>query len=299
MVKTQYNAQIQVLRSDNGGEYQNSELQQFFEEEGIINQTTCSNTPQQNGVAERKNHHLLEVVRAILIEAHMSLSFWGEALAFATYSINQTPSRSIGFQTPFKALSDTVIAPTVPNLPPRIFGCVVFVHLHKHQRNKLAPRALRCVFLGYAMHQKGYRCYHPPTQRMLIIMDVVFHEELMYFSSKSELQGEYQKEYDLATCYDIHDTSVISLDLDIDPHLEDEDVIAPQIASPPIEDEEVSGPQAVSPSIEELESLIGIPHQSSTEDALIPEPELPKKNSQSISIEVFPNLYMNLKFLVK
>jgi transposase InsO family protein len=215
MIKTQYNAQIQVLRSDNGGEYQSSELQHFFEVEGIINQTTCSNTPEQNGVAERKNRHLLEVVRAILIEANMPLSYWGEALAFAVYSINRTPSRSIEYQTPLKALSDVSIAPSVPNLPLRIFGCVVFVHLHKHQRSKLAPRALRCVFLGYAMHKKGYRCYHPPTQRMFITIDVVFHEELMYFSPKAELQGKYQKEYDPITCLDVHDTSVLNLDLDI------------------------------------------------------------------------------------
>jgi hypothetical protein len=119
-------------------------LQQFFEVEGIINQTKCSNTPQQNGVAKRKNRHLLEVVRAILIEANMPLSYWGEALAFAVYSINRTPSRSIAYQTPLKALSDVIIAPSVPNLPLRIFGCVVFVHLHKHQRIKLAPRALLC-----------------------------------------------------------------------------------------------------------------------------------------------------------
>jgi transposase InsO family protein len=75
MIETQYNAQIQVLRSDNGGEYQSSEHQQYLETYGIINQTTCSNTPQQNGVVERKNRHLLEVVRASLIKANMPLSY--------------------------------------------------------------------------------------------------------------------------------------------------------------------------------------------------------------------------------
>jgi len=104
------------------------------------------------------------------------------------------PSSPINFRTPFQALSDAVVALTVLNLPPHIFGCVAFVHLHKHQCNKLTPRALRCVFLGYATHQKGYRCYHPPTRRMFITMDVVFHEDSMYFSPKPELQGENQKE---------------------------------------------------------------------------------------------------------
>ncbi|RVW98129.1 Retrovirus-related Pol polyprotein from transposon TNT 1-94 [Vitis vinifera] len=62
MIETQYNAKVRVLRSDNGGEYQSSDLQKYLEGHGIIHQTTCSNTPQQNGVAERKNRHLLEVV---------------------------------------------------------------------------------------------------------------------------------------------------------------------------------------------------------------------------------------------
>ena len=75
MACSQYNAQVQVLRSENRGEYLSFEFQQYLEAHGTIHQTTCSNTPQQNEVADRKNRHLLEVVRASLIEAHMSLSY--------------------------------------------------------------------------------------------------------------------------------------------------------------------------------------------------------------------------------
>ncbi|KAL6319019.1 hypothetical protein AAG906_001492 [Vitis piasezkii] len=74
---------------DNGGEYHNSDLQKYLEGHGIIHQTTCSNTPQKNGVAERKNRHLLEVVRASLIAAKMSISYWGEAIISAAYLINR------------------------------------------------------------------------------------------------------------------------------------------------------------------------------------------------------------------
>ena len=97
MIRTQYNAQVQVLRSDNGGEYLSSELQQYLEAHRIIHQTNCSNTPQQNGVAERKNRHLLEVVRASLIEAHMPLSYWGGALTSAAYLIKWVLSNTIDF----------------------------------------------------------------------------------------------------------------------------------------------------------------------------------------------------------
>ena len=130
----------------------------------IIHQTTCSNTPQQNGVAERKNQHLLEVVCASLIAVKIPISYWGEAITSIAYLINRVPSSSIDFQTPLQALTNVVVAPIVTNLPPFVFGCVAFMHLHKHQRTKLTSRTLQCVFIGYALHKKGYQCYHPPTR---------------------------------------------------------------------------------------------------------------------------------------
>ena len=67
MVSVQFHAHIKVVRSDNGGEYFQQQLKDFMESSGIIHQTSCPNTPQQNGVAERKNRHLLEVTRSLLI----------------------------------------------------------------------------------------------------------------------------------------------------------------------------------------------------------------------------------------
>ena len=131
MVCSQYNAQVQVLRSDNRGEYLSFELKQYLEAHGTIHQTTCSDTPQQNGVAERKNRHLFEVVHVSLIEAHMPLSYWGHTLTSATYLINQIPSSTIDFRTSSQALIEAIVAPVGPNLPPHVFGCVAFLHLHK------------------------------------------------------------------------------------------------------------------------------------------------------------------------
>lgn len=65
------------------------------------------------------------------------------------------PSNRINFKIPSQALDEAVIALAVQNLTPHIFGCVASVHLHKHQCDKLSPRAMRCFFLGYATHQKG------------------------------------------------------------------------------------------------------------------------------------------------
>ena len=192
MIATQYQTNIQVIRTDNRGEFINHSLKDYLNTHGIIHQTTCPYTPQQNGVAERKNRHLLEVVRAFLFEAHMPTSYWGEAVTAGAYIINRVPSSSLQFQTPFEVLHRLVSAPTMPNLPPKVFGCVAYVHLHKGLRTKLEPRGLRCVFVGYALHQKGYRCYHPPSRQLYVTLDVVFHETTMYYSSQTKENDEVQ-----------------------------------------------------------------------------------------------------------
>ncbi|KAK2996779.1 hypothetical protein RJ639_025625 [Escallonia herrerae] len=285
-----------IRQSDNGGEYLSAELQQYLKAHGIIHQTTCSNTPQQNGVAERKNRHLLEVVRASLMEAHLPLSYWREALISAAYLINRVPSRTIDYQTSSQAFIEAIVAPVLPNLPPHVFGCVAFVHLHKHQRNKLSPRALRCVFVGYAAHQKGYRCYHPPTRKMFITLDVVFHEDLMYFSTESELQGEHQKEiqtldYDdeLAENVDVHifeDTQISedagNLDISEDELSEPVNQVGKFVEESSREHAET---EVVTPSQSEFDTphATDTPHQSLAEDA--PEPhrkQLPQRLTRGI-----------------
>ena len=60
------------------------------------------------------------------------------------------------------------------NLPPQVFSCVVYVHLKKWDRNKLQPRAVKCVFVGYGVHKKGYRCFDPVHDKMYTTMDCDF-----------------------------------------------------------------------------------------------------------------------------
>jgi transposase InsO family protein len=89
MILTQFNTRVQVLRSDNGGEYFKKELSAYFHAYGIIHQTSCVDTPQQNGVAERKNLHLLEVARSLLFAMNVPKSFWGDAVLTAAYLISE------------------------------------------------------------------------------------------------------------------------------------------------------------------------------------------------------------------
>ena len=80
-------------------------------------------------------------------------------------------------------------------LPPRVFGCVSYVHLHKNQRTKLDPCARRYLFLGYVVHQKSYRCYDLFIRRTYVTIDVTFLESEPFFPAPtSSLQGETQDE---------------------------------------------------------------------------------------------------------
>jgi hypothetical protein len=109
---------------------------------------------------------------------------WVEAISSAVYLINRTPSSVLNFRRPLDVLSDHCILPPIVHLIPRIFGCVVYVHLHPHQRTKLEKRAVKCMFVGYGSAQKGYRAYHPPSKKFYISMDVTFYENNFYYPEK-------------------------------------------------------------------------------------------------------------------
>ena len=193
MVKTQFETNIKVIRSDNGTEFVNQELQLFFKENGILHETSCVGTPQQNGVAERKNRHILEISRALLIESNVPKYFWDSAVLFAVYLMNRTPTRVNDFKTPLQVFSEHMKLKSVLNLIPKIFGCIVYVHLQKEFRSKLDSRAEKCVFLGVGQNQKGFKCYNPITQKFYISMDVTFLEhEYFYKSINIPIQGENQ-----------------------------------------------------------------------------------------------------------
>ena len=155
----------------------------FFEKQGILHESSCVNTPQQNGVAERKNSHLLAVTRALLFQTNVPKHFWGEAVLTATHLINRLPTQVLGSKSPIEVLTHFHPNFNASNgLIPRIFGCVAFVHVHSYQRTKLDPRALKCVFVGYSSTKKGYKCY-PPSKKFFVSADVTFSESESYFGS--------------------------------------------------------------------------------------------------------------------
>jgi transposase InsO family protein len=84
LVENQFGKNVKVVRSDNGLEFK---ISQFYSSKGIIHQTSCVNTPQQNGVAERKHRHLLNVARALFFQATLPKHFWRDAILTAAYLI--------------------------------------------------------------------------------------------------------------------------------------------------------------------------------------------------------------------
>lgn len=183
LVQNQFNVQIQAIRTDNGTEYVNKIFGTFMSEQGILHQTSCPNTPQQNGVAERKNRHILEVARALMFTMNVPKFLWSEAVLTATYLINRTPLRVTGMKSPCELiLKDNTFV-----VPPKLFGCTCFVRDHRPSVSKLDPRALKCIFLGYSSGQRGYKCWSPSERRTFVSMDVTFRESKPFYGEKTDL----------------------------------------------------------------------------------------------------------------
>ena len=101
LIKTQFGREVKVLRSDNGGEFFNTQCKELFDYHGIVHQSSCPHTPQQNGVVERKHRHILETARAIRFQSHLPSKFWGERITTGVYIINRVRSTVLRNKTPF------------------------------------------------------------------------------------------------------------------------------------------------------------------------------------------------------
>ena len=179
-ISTQYSLTPKILRTDNAMEFVQTALQDHCSSLGIIHQTSCPHTSQQNGVAERKHRHLLDMTCTLLVEMGVPHYLWHDALLTSAYLLNRLPSSPLGGEVPHRRLHPTR---ELFSLPPRVFGCVAFVHDHTPNLSKLSPRSIKGVFVGYSRTQKGYRVYLPDQRKYLVSADVTFFESTRYFSA--------------------------------------------------------------------------------------------------------------------
>ena len=165
----------------------NGDFDEYLSNFGIIHQTTCPGTSEQNGLAERKNRHILEIARCIMFAMNVPKYLWSEAVMTAAYLMNRMPSRVLGYKTPIECLTGR----TTYVVPPKVFGCTCFVKDYRPSVGKLDPRAVKCIFVGYSGKQKGYKCWCPSEKRMFVSMDVVFREHEPFYGGSVDLSDVF------------------------------------------------------------------------------------------------------------
>jgi len=141
-----FSAKVQILRSNNGGRIYQLRISELLSPTRSYLWNIMCQTPHQNGIAERKNRHILETACTLLIGAHVPRHHWDHAVATFVYWSNCMPTKVLEFMTPLKVLAKHVSLPCALMIPPWIFGCVAFVQLHKNQHTKLDMWDVCCPF---------------------------------------------------------------------------------------------------------------------------------------------------------
>jgi len=173
---------IQSLHTDNGGEYTSNEFFKFLQNHRISHKFTCANTPQQNGIAERKNKHLTKICRCMLHAKNVPRRFWAEAMKIAAYVINRLPQQRLCFLSPFEKLWN--MKPVVSYF--RVFGCVCYVFISDHLRSKIDKKAMKCIFVGYDSQRKGWKCCVALTGKCYTSRNMVFDEASSWWPTEKE-----------------------------------------------------------------------------------------------------------------
>ncbi|GJR59854.1 retrotransposon protein, putative, ty1-copia subclass [Tanacetum coccineum] len=169
-VENQLGKTIKALRSDRGGEYISQEFKDYLKACGIVQQLTPPYTPQHNGVSERRNHTLLDMVRSMMNLTTLSLSFWDYALESATRILNMVPTKKVD-KTPYELWYGKV-----PNLSYlKVWGCEALVK--RDTPDKLQQRSVKCIFIGYPKETMGYYFYFPPENKIVVARYAEFFEK--------------------------------------------------------------------------------------------------------------------------
>jgi transposase InsO family protein len=169
--QNEFGLRIKKIRSDNGTDFKNSQIEGFLEE-GIKHEFSSPYTPQQNDVVERKNRTLLDMARTMLDEYKIPDRFWGEAINIVCYSINRLYLHRILKKTSYELLIGK--KPNVSYF--RVFGSKCFILIKRGRSSKFAPKAVEGFLLGYDSNTRAYRVFNKSTGLVEVSCDIVFDE---------------------------------------------------------------------------------------------------------------------------
>ena len=174
---------VKVIRCDNGTEFKNRVMDDFCKERGIRREFSVARTPQQNGVAERKNRTLIEAARTMLADSKLPITFWAEAVNTACYVQNRVLVVKPHNKTSYELFRGRT--PEIGFLRP--FGCHVTILNTLDHLGKFDGKADEGFLVGYSLNSKAFRVYNTRTRRVEENLHVEFLE------NKSNVEGQGPK----------------------------------------------------------------------------------------------------------
>jgi transposase InsO family protein len=181
--QNEFDTKVKKIRSDNGTEFKNTQVEEHLDQEGIKHEFLYHYTPQQNGVVERKNRTLIESTRTMLDEYKTSDSFWAEAVNTTCHAINRLYLHRLLKKTPYEFLTGN--KPNVSYF--RIFGSKCYVLIKRPKSSKFAPMFYEGFLLGYDSNSRVYRAFNKDFGCVETTCDAMF----------DETNGSQVEQYDL------------------------------------------------------------------------------------------------------
>nr|GEX64754.1 uncharacterized mitochondrial protein AtMg00810-like [Tanacetum cinerariifolium] len=194
MIQVRLKVPFRRIRTNNGTEFVNQTLREYYEEVGISHETSVASFPQQNGVVERRNRTPIEAARTMLIYAQAPLFLWAEAVATACYTQNRSIIRLRHGKTPYELLHNKL--PDLSFL--HAFGALCYPTNDSENLGKLQPKPDIGIFIGYAPTKKAFRIYNRRTRRIIETIHVDF-DELTAMASEQSSSGPALHEMTHAT----------------------------------------------------------------------------------------------------
>nr|GFC59596.1 retrovirus-related Pol polyprotein from transposon TNT 1-94 [Tanacetum cinerariifolium] len=161
-----------IIRTDNGLEFKNQVLKEYFDSVGISHQVSSVRKPQQNGVVERRNQTLLEAARTMLIFSRAPLFLWAKAIATVCYTQNRSIIHRRFNKTPYELINGK--KSDISFL--YIFGALCYPKNDREDIGKLGVKGDIGFLIGYFVDSCAYKVYNRRTKKIMETMNVTFNE---------------------------------------------------------------------------------------------------------------------------